>query len=123
MMLARSQKGMSLLGWIVTLAVLAFLASTAFKLFPHYMDYYALQKIITKVESEPAQIVSVRDFYDHIQKGMGVNSIRLDLKKVLEIKQENDLFLLHLKYEQREHLIENLDLVATFDKEFRIRPQ
>ncbi len=122
-MLARSQKGMSLLGWIVTLAVLAFLASTAFKLFPHYMDYYALQKIITKVESEPAQIVSVRDFYDHIQKGMGVNSIRLDLKKVLEIKQENDLFLLHLKYEQREHLIENLDLVATFDKEFRIRPQ
>jgi hypothetical protein len=122
-MLARSQKGMSLLGWIVTIAVLAFLASTAFKLFPHYMDYYALQKIITKVESEPAQIVSVRDFYDHIQKGMGVNSIRLDLKKVLEIKQENDLFLLHLKYEQREHLIENLDLVATFDKEFRIRPQ
>lgn len=123
MMLARSQKGMSLLGWIVTLGVLAFLASTAFKLFPHYMDYYALQKIITKVESEPAQIVSVRDFYDHIQKGMGVNSIRLNLKEALEIKQENDLFLLHLKYEKREHLIENLDLVATFDKEFRIRPQ
>ncbi|WP_394561198.1 DUF4845 domain-containing protein [Aquipseudomonas alcaligenes] len=123
MVFARSQKGMSLLGWIVTLAVLAFLASTAFKLFPHYMDYYALQTIITKTETEPAQIRSVRDFYDHIQKGMGVNSIRLNLKEVLEIKQENDLFLLHLKYEQREHLIENLDLVATFDKEFRIRPQ
>ncbi|MDD0842787.1 DUF4845 domain-containing protein [Pseudomonas sp. Gutcm_11s] len=123
MRFARSQKGMSLLGWIVTLAVLAFLASTAFKLFPHYMDYYALQKIITKTESEPAQIRSVRDFYDHIQKGMGVNSIRLNLKEALEIKQENDLFLLHLKYEKREHLIENLDLVATFDKEFRIRPQ
>ncbi|WP_043309487.1 DUF4845 domain-containing protein [Pseudomonas sp. ML96] len=123
MVFARSQKGMSLLGWIVTLSILAFLASTAFKLFPHYMDYYALQTIITKTEAEPAQIRSARDFYDHIQKGMDVNSIRLNLKEVLEIKQENDLFLLHLKYEKREHLIENLDLVATFDKEFRIRPQ
>jgi hypothetical protein len=125
MTFARSQKGMSLLGWMVVLALVAFFASTGFKMFPHYMDYMALESMITKVESEPSlDIRTVRDFYDHMEKGMKVNSIRdLDLEEILQIKLENSEFLVHLQYEKREHLIENLDLVANFDKEFRIRAQ
>lgn len=124
MKFARSQKGMSLLGWMVVLALVAFFASTGFKMFPHYMDYMALENIITKVEAEPTGVTSIPDFYTHIEKGMSVNGIRdLKLRDVVEIKQENNAFLVHLKYERREHLIENLDLVANFDKEFRIRPQ
>ena len=34
---------------------------------------------------------------------------------------ENNEFQVHLKYEKREPLIENLDLVVNFDKEFRVR--
>jgi hypothetical protein len=116
---------MSLLGWMVVLALVAFFASTGFKMFPHYMDYMALEGMITKVETEPALGVStVRDFYEHVEKGMTVNGIRdLDLEEALQIKLENNEFLVHLKYERREPLIENLDLVANFDKEFRIRAQ
>jgi|SRR5690606_4959420 len=125
MRFARSQKGMSLLGWMVVLALVAFFASTGFKMFPHYMDYMTLEKLITKVESEPTLgISSVRDYYEHIEKGMTVNGIRdIDLRDAVQIKQENNEFLVQLKYEKREHLIENLDLVASFDKEFRIRAQ
>ncbi|MBD9424847.1 DUF4845 domain-containing protein [Pseudomonas sp. PDM15] len=125
MMFARSQKGMSLLGWMVVLALVAFFASTGFKMFPHYMDYMALEGMITKVETEPSLGVStVRDFYEHVEKGMTVNGIRdLDLEEALQIKLENNEFFVHLKYEKRESLIENLDLVAKFDKEFRIRAQ
>lgn len=125
MMFARSQKGMSLLGWMVVLALVAFFASTAFKMFPHYMDYMALEGMITKVETDPSlQVTTVRDFYDHVEKNMKINSIRdLDLEQALDIKLENNEFVVHLKYEKREPLIENLDLVANFDKEFRIRAQ
>jgi Tfp pilus assembly protein PilE len=125
MMFARSQKGMSLLGWMVVLALVAFFASTAFKMFPHYMDYMALEGMITKVETDPSlQVTTVRDFYDHVEKNMKINSIRdLDLEQALDIKLENNEFVVHLKYEKREPLIENLDLVASFDKEFRIRAQ
>ncbi|WP_216818984.1 DUF4845 domain-containing protein [Salmonella enterica] len=34
--------------------------------------------------------------------------------------QDNE-FRAHLKYEKREPLISNLDLVANFDKEYRLR--
>ncbi len=123
MTFAGSQRGLSLLSWLVVLGVVAFLASTAFKMLPHYFDYMSLRKIITSVETESnMDIRTVGDFYGHVSRGMEVNSIRdLDLREVLAVKVENNEFKVHLKYEKREPLIENLDLVARFDKEFRVR--
>ena len=123
MKFARSQKGMSILGWLMVLALVAFLASAAFKVLPHYFDYMSLEKIITAVETDSAsQVTTVGDFYSHVEKGMAVNSIRnLSLKDALKVKQENNEFRAHLKYEKREPLIQNIDLVVRFDKEFRVR--
>ena len=123
MVFARSQKGLSVLSWLVVLAVVAFFASTAFKMLPHYLDYMSMEKMIISVGTEQAQeIRTVGDFYSHVGKGMQVNNIRdLDLREVLKVKVENNEFIAHLKYEKREPLIENLDLVARFDKEYRVR--
>ncbi|MGQ7958451.1 DUF4845 domain-containing protein [Pseudomonas sp. SP16.1] len=123
MTFARSQQGLSILGWLMVLAVVAFFASTAFKVIPHYLDYMSLEKIITSVETDKAlEVRTVGEFYSHVEKGMQVNSIRdLKMRDILKVKVENNEFLAHLKYEKREPLIENLDLVVTFDKEFRVR--
>lgn len=123
MTFARSQRGLSLLGWMVVLAIVAFIASTAFKIVPHYMDYYALEKLIMSVENEKGQGISTPgDFEAYVRKGMQINSIRdIDLEKALSVKVENNDFYATLKYEKREPLIENLDLVVHFDKEFRVR--
>ncbi|GAB3481853.1 DUF4845 domain-containing protein [Azotobacter salinestris] len=117
-----SQKGLSILSWLVVLAVVAFFASTAFKMMPHYFDYMSMEKIITAIETErAADIRSIGDFYAHVSKGMQVNNLRdLDLQEVLKVTLENNEFRAHLKYEKREPLIENLDLVVNFDKEFRV---
>ncbi|WP_349615961.1 DUF4845 domain-containing protein [Azotobacter salinestris] len=118
----QSQKGLSILSWLVVLAVVAFFASTAFKMMPHYFDYMSMEKIITAIETErAADIRSIGDFYAHVSKGMQVNNLRdLDLQEVLKVTLENNEFRAHLKYEKREPLIENLDLVVNFDKEFRV---
>ncbi len=123
MKFAQSQKGMSVLSWLMVLALVAFFASAAFKLIPHYLDYMSLEKIITSVETDEAlEINTVGAFYVHVAKGMEVNSIRdLNLKDILEVKIENNEFHAHLQYERREPLIKNIDLVVHFDKEFRVR--
>jgi hypothetical protein len=119
----RSQKGMSMLGIMALLALVAFFASAGLKMLPHYMDNKALSDMIQKIETDKAADVrTVADFYSYLSKGMTVNSIRdFDLEKALEVKIENNEFVAHLKYEKREPLIQNLDLVARFDKEFRVR--
>ncbi len=123
MTLMRSQKGMGLLGWLILLSVVAFFASITFKMLPHYLDNMALEKAITSVETDKALGVETEhDFRMHIVKSMQINSIRdLDLEKAMEVKIENKEFRVHLKYEKREPVIQNLDLVARFDKEFRVR--
>lgn len=123
----RKQKGMSFFGWLAVLVLAAFFASAAFKLIPHYMDNKALEKAIMAVEEDKSvgdKIITVADFYSHISKSMQVNSIRdLKLDDIMTVTKSNNDFLVHLKYEQREPLIKNIDLVVTFDKEYRVRAQ
>lgn len=124
MTFAHSQKGMSLLGWMVVLALVAFFASAAFKLVPHYMDYGSIVKGIEKVEREPGTVSNVAGFYEAVSKSMAINAVRdLNIRDILDIRQEAGEYYLHLKYERREPLIQNIDLVVNFDKEFRIRAQ
>lgn len=53
---------------------------------------------------------------------MQVNSIRdLNMDDVLTVTKHNNDFIAHLKYEKREPLIKNIDLVVSFDKEYRVR--
>ncbi|MFK8397248.1 DUF4845 domain-containing protein [Pseudomonas sp. BGr12] len=120
---ARSQKGMSLLSWMVVLAIVAFFASAAFKVFPHYMDYYSIEKAITSVETDKAaEVRTVPEFYSYVGKAMSINSIRgINLEDALDVKLENNEFRAHLNYERREPLVQNIDLVVKFDKEFRVR--
>jgi hypothetical protein len=119
---ARSQRGLSTLGWLVVLALGAFFVSTLIKMVPHYLDYLSLKKVITSVETDRLQDVkTVGDFEAYVARGMTVNNVRgLDLKDTLKVTLDSGNFVVQLKYEKRESLIGNLDLVAKFDNEFRV---
>ncbi|MCJ8168592.1 DUF4845 domain-containing protein [Atopomonas sediminilitoris] len=119
----KHQKGMSVMSWLLVLALAAFLASAAFKVIPHYLDFMALEKMVMAIESPQGQgITSPGDVYGHVGKGMQVNSIRdLDLEKAMAVEQEGNDFKIKFDYERREPLIKNIDLVVKFQKEFRVR--
>ncbi|AXA65720.1 DUF4845 domain-containing protein [Pseudomonas oryzihabitans] len=116
------QQGLSFLGGLLGLCVIAFLASTAMKLVPHYLDYNALTKVIESIGDNPDnQIRSVSDVYSYVGKGMQVNDIRdLDLQKAMRVEADGNHLQIRLDYEKREHLIRNIDLVVRFNRDFRI---
>ncbi|WP_145008021.1 DUF4845 domain-containing protein [Pseudomonas oryzihabitans] len=116
------QQGLSFLGGLLALCVIAFLASTAMKLVPHYLDYNALTKVIESIsDNTDNQIRSVSDVYSYVGKGMQVNDIRdLDLQKAMRVEADGNHLQIHLDYEKREHLIRNIDLVVRFNRDFRI---
>ncbi|HEX8594026.1 MAG TPA: DUF4845 domain-containing protein [Pseudomonas sp.] len=122
MKVASSQKGLSFVGWLLTLALVAFALNVAFKMVPHYLDHRSMKQIIDAVDTDPSlNINTIGDFYSYVGKSMQVNSIRdLDLNKVLSVKVENNKFLAHLQYEKRESLIQNIDLVIKFDDTFSV---
>ncbi|KTS77922.1 hypothetical protein NS274_10295 [Pseudomonas oryzihabitans] len=116
------QQGLSFLGGLLALCIIAFLASTAFKLIPDYLDYNALTKVVESIgTNSDNQIRSVSDVYSYVEKGMQVNDIRdLDLQKAMRVEADGNHLQIHLDYEKREHLIRNIDLVVRFNRDFRI---
>lgn len=121
------QRGISLTGWLVILILGGFAASVGFKILPHYMNNRALDKIITNVGPDASSGIVIRnaaEFRSYIDKNMQINSI-YDLKtdKIMEIRTEGRDLLVHLNYEAREKILKNIDLVVSFDKEYRVRTQ
>lgn len=119
----KKQQGMTLVSWAAVLAIVGFVGSAVFKMLPHYLDYMSIDKAILSVETDAARSVdNVRDFYSMLNKSMQVNGIRdLRLEDALTATQDGQQLLVHLNYERREPLVKNLDLVARFNKEYRLR--
>lgn len=123
----RKQRGVSLTGWLVILILAGFFASVGFKILPHYMDNRALDKMITAVERDAASGIQIRnagEFRSYINKNMQVNNIRnLTAADIMDVRTEGADLYVHLNYEVREKILKNIDLVVSFDKEYRVRTQ
>ena len=121
------QRGMSLTGWLVILILAGFFASIGFKILPHYMDNRALDKMIMAVDRNAGGASGVHnagEFYSYASKNMQVNNIRnLAARDIMDVRVEGPDLFVHLKYEVREKILKNIDLVVSFDKEYRMRTQ
>lgn len=121
------QQGNSLVKGLLILILVGFFASIGFKVIPHYMDNKTLDKLITAVERDRPSVGQVRspeDFYRHIEKGLNVNSVySLKARDIMDVRAEGGTLYVRVKYEARENMLKNLDLVLNFDKEYRVRTQ
>jgi hypothetical protein len=113
----RKQSGVTLIGFMMILAIVGFFAYIIMKLFPVYSEYYGVLQAMKAVQVEPGvatktpdQIRSMLDrkFYISYVKSVKPNNIR--------VTRQGGGYLLTIKYEVRDNLIYNLDFVAVFDK-------
>jgi hypothetical protein len=115
----RYQRGITLLGFIIVLAVAAFFAFLGMKIGPAYLEYYNVLTAMKGVANEPgvagwtpAQVKA------SLGKRMYVNYVNekhVNMKH-FEVKRKGGSATLRVYYEVREDLMYNLDYVATFDK-------
>lgn len=121
----RSQQGLSLIGWLVVLIVLAFLGIAVIRLFPHYFDNMTLERAISAADSDQTvSLKDTRDVYRYIGRVIEANRLDgIDPDKVATVTSDHSEFLIHIAYEKREPWVGNIGLVVSFNKELRIRKQ
>lgn len=112
----KRQRGLTLIGFVIVLALLGFFAYVGMKLFPVYGEYYSVVQAMKGVQSEPgvAQMspAKIEDLLFRRFYISYVESVKAENVRVLR----KDGLTLHVKYEVRRPLIYNLDFVASFDK-------
>ena len=113
----RKQSGLSLVGFLVVLAVVGFAAYVGMKLFPMYQEYYSVQSAMKGRANEPGVAdmdpAKVQDLFFR----------RLYINYSENVKPQNVKFermeggwKMRVNYEVRRPLVGNLDVVGKFDK-------
>ncbi|MEH6420449.1 DUF4845 domain-containing protein [Pseudomonas sp. CGJS7] len=118
----RNQRGITLLGFIILLAVVGVFLYVGMKVVPMYMEFYSVKRSLADMakESDIAQAdpATIRDRFNR----------RMNVSYVENIQSENIKFARNdrgltviVQYEVRRPLIGNLDVVGRFKAEQEMR--
>jgi hypothetical protein len=114
----RTQGGMTLIGFILTLAVAGIFIYVGMKVIPMYSEYYAVRKSLDGLALEPGIANASPDrirslFFRRLYVNYSDNVKPEHVK--IERKEGGWHMIVH--YEVRRPLISNLDVVGNFDAE------
>lgn len=110
------QSGITLLGFVIVLAVVGFFAFVAMKLFPMYQEYYSVRSAMKGLANEPGianqDPARIQDLFFR----------RLDISYAENVRKEHVRFKrleggwqMDVEYEVRKPMVGNLDVVGKFN--------
>ena len=115
------QKGMTAIGWLLVLGLIAFFALITLRLVPLYLEFAKVTSVFESLENEPGITrMSKPEIIKLVQKRFDVNDVANVNPKDTKISKNKGRLTVSINYERREHLVGNIDVVATFDKQVEV---
>lgn len=117
------QRGMTVIGMLLLIIVLAFAALVAMKVVPMYIQYYTVKSTIESIRKEPqvAQM-SVTDIHNAIQKRFDIGYVENVTARNLKIRQDRGGRVLDLVYEDERELFYGLHVVLKVNEAIPLNP-
>jgi DNA-dependent RNA polymerase auxiliary subunit epsilon len=109
--LRRAQRGLSMIGFLFVLVILALVAVLGMKIVPTVSEYFSIKKAIT---TAAASGTSVRDIQMSFDKQRDVNYIESVSGKDLEIMKTADGFEVTVAYQKKIPLVGPASLVLDY---------
>lgn len=106
--LIRRQRGMTMMGVLLVLIMVGFMAIVAMKVGPMYMDFYSVKSTIATVSKENVAQMSTTDIQNAIQKRFDIGYINSIQAKDLKIRNERQGKVLDLDYRDERELFYGL---------------
>lgn len=121
MLKPRNQRGVTVLGMMVTIFVIIFGVLLVIKALPPYMQAFAVRDALNDIAKEPnvAQMGKAK-IKDKLERRLQVDGINVAITDNLVIDKQDGKMLLVLKYEKRVAVIGNVDFVFKFDEQVKV---
>lgn len=120
----QKQRGMTLIGWVIVLALIGFFATIAIRLVPMYQEYYGVLQIMNdmkielknnKLTKNEAQTLLMRRF------NIGyIESVKKENIEISRGKNTSYVTKIVIDYEVRKPFMAHIDLIGHFHKEVDI---
>ncbi len=113
--LLSKQRGMTGLGWLTVLALIAFFSLLILKLAPIYLDHYSVASTVRSLEKEPLITrKSPGEIRKLIKKRLSINYVSDLPKDAIKIKKTPGLLKVDVNYQVKKPLFGNIELLVTF---------
>ena len=110
------QKGITLIGLVIVLTLLGFVAFIGLKMFPVYQEYFSVVQAMKSVAKQPGvNRQEPRQIQEMLIKRMYVSYVESVERQHIKVSRGSTP-VLTVSYEVRRSLIGNLDFVAKFDE-------
>ncbi len=110
-----SQRGITLLGFIIVLAVVGLFAYVGMKLFPMYSEYYSVRSAMKGLANEPGiGNTDPRKIQDLFFRRLYISYAENVKPAHVKIERVGNGWKMSVNYEVRKPLIYNLDVVGKF---------
>jgi len=121
MELKHKQKGMTMIGWMLSLAIVGFLALFGLRLAPLYIDYFSLRDMIDDISKEASSSgMTQGQIWRSLGKRLDMNYIDYITQEHLKLKRHGKKTDIALKYEAKSPFIGNIHLVVDFSHEAKV---
>ena len=111
----RTQRGITLLGFIIVLGLIGFFAYVGMKLFPMYSEYYSVKAALKGLASDPgtasADPAKIQDLFFRRLYISYSDNVKPEHVK---IRRADNGYQMDVQYEVRRPLVFNLDVVGKF---------
>ena len=114
----RRQAGVTAIGWMIILGLIGFFVFLTLKMMPSYLDYFKVAAALESLEKETMSTpVEIRK---HLERQFDVSFVHAITPKQIKIKNAGRTFNVTAKYDDRVHLLANVDVVMSFDKQVMV---
>ena len=112
----RKQRGITMLGFLITLCLVIFFAYCAMKIVPMYIEYYSVKKALASIASDRQAADDSREkLRERFARHMQIDYVSTVKPEMLKIESTEAGYRLVMDYERRESLFANLDVVGKFN--------
>ena len=119
----KRQRGISMIGGLLMIIVVCFVALMVIRIVPIYVSYFTVKSTLEGLLQDPAsRQMSVPELYNTLQKRFDIGYVSVVDARQVKIRQQGRERILSLAYEDRRPLIANLDIVASFDINIVLSP-
>ncbi len=111
------QQGMTLIGWLLMMALIGFFAILTLKLWPIYYENFGVKRAVGKLPTQP-EISNKSDdeIWKIVERQFTIDQVSHPTRKDFKIeRQEDGSRQASVKYEVRVPVMFNVDVVVYFD--------
>ena len=116
----RTQRGVTMIGWIVLLIPVAIVGYAGIRLVPIYLNYTKIARSMSQLAQESRGSDSQQNVRFALEKRLDIEQVSFPDSKDFTIRREGQSWVLEIEYEDGAPLMSNVSLTAKFKKSVRI---